>query len=110
MPRAEKHARNARHHAAAGLQDLIDSADELLQDLQDQQGAAVAALRDKVSQTVGTARRRLEQLAPDIKEAAGQSLDSAVGFVKRDPWRAVALGALTLLAFSLLTRMGDGED
>jgi ElaB/YqjD/DUF883 family membrane-anchored ribosome-binding protein len=110
MPRAEKRAKSARSHAAAGLQDLIDTADELLEDLQDQQGAAVEALRAKVGQTVGTARRKLEGLAPEIKEAASETIDSAVGFVRRDPWRAVALGALTLLAFSLLTRLGGDGD
>jgi len=110
MPRAEKRAKSARSHAAAGLQDLIDSADALLEDLRDQQGAAVEALRDKVSQTVGAARERLEDLAPEIRQAANEGLESAVGFVRRDPWRAVALGALTLLAFSLFSRLGGEED
>jgi ElaB/YqjD/DUF883 family membrane-anchored ribosome-binding protein len=110
MADAEERANRAAAGAAAGLQDLIDSADELLADLQHQHGAAVEALREKVATTVAAARRKLDELAPEIKEAAGETLDSAIGFVRRDPWRAIAIGALTLLAFSLLTRLGDGEE
>ena len=95
--------------AAAGLQDLIDSADELLSNLRDQQGEAVDALRDRVSATAASARRRLQRLGPQVQDAAGETLDSAVGFLRRDPWRAVAIGALTVLAFSLFTRLGSDD-
>jgi ElaB/YqjD/DUF883 family membrane-anchored ribosome-binding protein len=106
---SSKSARNAGAHAAAALQDLIDTAEELLEDLRSQQGAAVDALREKVSATVEAARSRLEALAPDVQEAASATLDSAVSFVRKDPWRAVALGAITLLAFSLIGRLGDDD-
>jgi ElaB/YqjD/DUF883 family membrane-anchored ribosome-binding protein len=109
MANAEDRAKSAAAGAAAGLQDLIDSADELLADLQHQQGAAVEALRQRMTATVAAARRKLEEIAPDIKAAAGEALDTTVGFVRRDPWRAVAIGALTLLAFSLLSRLGEDE-
>jgi ElaB/YqjD/DUF883 family membrane-anchored ribosome-binding protein len=110
MADAEDRAKSTAADAAAGLQDLIDSADGLLTDLQHQQGAAVQALREKVTTTIAAARRKLDELAPDIKAAAGETLDSAIGFVRRDPWRAVAIGALTLLAFSLLTRLGEEDE
>jgi ElaB/YqjD/DUF883 family membrane-anchored ribosome-binding protein len=110
MADAEESAESAAAGAAAGLRDLIDSADELLADLQHQHGAAVQSLREKVMTTVAAARRKLDEIAPDIKAAAGETLDSAIGFVRRDPWRAVAIGALTLLALSLLARLGEEED
>lgn len=93
--------------AAEGLQELLDSADELLQSVRDEQGEAVDALRAKVG---ATTRRAARQLA-DLRQSAGSlGRDAArrgVSFVRRDPWRGVALGAITLLGFTLLMRRAD---
>ena len=103
--RTTRQARKAVAVSATGLQHVIDSAEELLGSLRDQQGAAVDQLRAKVSATVNNARGRLEEL--DIPELASDAVDSSVGFVRRDPWRSVAIGALTALAVTVAMRMGS---
>lgn len=105
--RTTKQARKAVADSATGLQHVIDSAEELLESLRDQQGAAVDQLRAKVSSTVKDARRSLDEL--DIPELASDAVDSTVGFVRRDPWRSVAIGALAALAVTVVMRSGSGR-
>jgi ElaB/YqjD/DUF883 family membrane-anchored ribosome-binding protein len=105
----KREARRATAHNANGLHDLIETAEELLESLQDQQGAAVQALREKVSATLEVAQRRLQLLEPEIRAAASDAMDSAVSFVRRDPWRAVAIGALAGLAITMLMRGGEAD-
>jgi ElaB/YqjD/DUF883 family membrane-anchored ribosome-binding protein len=93
--------------AASGLQDLIDSAEELLESMKEQQGAAAEKLREKISETLENARGRLSQL--DVQEIASDAVDSTVGFLRSDPWRTVAIGALAVLAVSLLVRSGSDD-
>ena len=107
--RTARTAKRAVGNAAAGLQDLIESADELLSDLHDQQGAAVNALRKRVSHTAAVARRRLDRLSPVIADVASDTLDGAVGFVRRDPWRSVAIGAVAVLLLSMFARFGSED-
>src|SRR5580658_7442350 len=96
-----KQTHDAASATAAGLQDLIDTAEELLEDVKDQSGEAVEALRGKVSATANSARERLAGLGPQIKDAASDALENAAAFARRDPWRAVALAALTYIALSV---------
>jgi len=107
--RETRRVRRAGSASASALHDLIETAEELLESLQDQPGAAVQALREKISATLEMGRRRLAALEPDIREAAADALESTVGFVRRDPWRAVAIGALAALAFSVVMRVGEAD-
>jgi ElaB/YqjD/DUF883 family membrane-anchored ribosome-binding protein len=93
--------------AASELQGMIDSAEELLESLHDQQGAAVDRLREKISATVSNARNRLADL--DVPELAADAYETTVGFLRRDPWRTVAIGALAVLAAALLIRSSSEE-
>jgi ElaB/YqjD/DUF883 family membrane-anchored ribosome-binding protein len=102
-----KQSKKKVSEAASGLQDLIESAEGLLESVKDQQGAAAEKLREKVSETVENARTRLSEL--DVPEMASDAIDSTVGFLRSDPWRTVAIGALAILAVSLLVRNGSGD-
>ncbi|HEX4268301.1 MAG TPA: hypothetical protein VHY36_10465 [Steroidobacteraceae bacterium] len=105
--RRTKHANAAVADTATGLQDLIDSAEELLESLRDQQGAAVELLRAKVSATIGNARERIGEL--DVPVLASDAVEGTVAFLRSDPWRSVALGALAALAISLLFSHGSED-
>jgi ElaB/YqjD/DUF883 family membrane-anchored ribosome-binding protein len=100
-------AKNSVSEAASGLQDVIDSAEELLEDLHDQQGAATDRLREKLSATLSSTRDRLANI--DVQATAGEAYDAAVGYLRQDPWRAVALGTFAVLAVALLIR-SNSED
>ena len=102
-----RRARQANKAAASGFQQLIDAAEEMLEDLKGQSGAAVEALREKVSATADSARERLADLGPQLGDAASDALESSATFVRNDPWRAVALGAI---AFIALTFLFSGRD
>jgi ElaB/YqjD/DUF883 family membrane-anchored ribosome-binding protein len=91
--------------AASGLHDLIENAEELLESVKDLDGAAAEKVRESVSKTVQDARARLSEL--DVPEMASDAIDNTVGFVRRDPWRAVAIAALAVLAISTLVRRGS---
>ncbi|HEY6923215.1 MAG TPA: DUF883 family protein [Steroidobacteraceae bacterium] len=99
------HAKRVVADSASGLQNLIDSSEEVLESLKDQQGAAVERLREKLSATMRVAQKRLSDL--DIPDTASEAMESAVGFVRGNPWRAVALGALGVLAVMLFARDSD---
>jgi ElaB/YqjD/DUF883 family membrane-anchored ribosome-binding protein len=100
--RTAKQAKRAVAESASGLQGVIDSADELLDSLRDQQGEAVDRLRTKIAASVKAARDRLEDL--DVPELASDAVDSTTSFLRSDPWRTVAIGALAALAVSLIVR------
>jgi ElaB/YqjD/DUF883 family membrane-anchored ribosome-binding protein len=93
--------------SSAGLDDLIESGEELLESLKDAQGEAADKLRAKVSSAVKNARARVKDV--DVQELASDALDSTVGFLRSDPWRTVAIGALAVLAVSLLVRAGSDD-
>jgi ElaB/YqjD/DUF883 family membrane-anchored ribosome-binding protein len=102
--RTTKHAKKAVADSASGLQHVIDSAEDLLESLRDQQGEAVDHLRARISTTIQNARDRIGEL--DVPELASEAVDSTLGFVRRDPWRSVAIGALAALAVTLVMRSG----
>ena len=95
-------AKNSVSTAESGLQDVIESAEELLENLHDQQGAATDRLRERISATLSSARERLANI--NVAATASDVYDSAVGYVRQDPWRAVALGTFATLAVVLLIR------
>ncbi len=92
------------------LEDLIESAEALLEELQDQQGAAAETLRARAWATIKSARRRLTDLRPQVGDLAAKTFRGTLTFVRRDPWRAVALGALLILALGVLAHGGGDED
>jgi ElaB/YqjD/DUF883 family membrane-anchored ribosome-binding protein len=100
-----RQAKRAIADSASGLQDLIDSAEDLLESVRDQPGEVADQLRSKVSSTLKSARARLDKV--DVQEMASDTFDSTVGFLRSDPWRTVAIGALAVLAVSLLVNRGS---
>jgi len=102
-------ARAVSDDIGQGLEDLIESAEALLGELKGQQGVVVENLRDRALSTINTARRRLADLQPEVQELATKTLKNTVTFVRSDPWRAVALGALLVVALGVLAYSGDDD-
>jgi ElaB/YqjD/DUF883 family membrane-anchored ribosome-binding protein len=90
----------AKHSAAATLHGVIDSAEEFLDGLREQQGEAVERLRQRIEGAIERAREQLRAL--DVEEVATSAVANTVGFVRRDPWRAAAIGAMAVVAALVL--------
>ena len=105
-----RRARTIGSDIGAGLEELIESAEALLEELNDQQGPAVESLRARASATLKSASRHLSALRPNVEELASRTLQQTMGFVRRDPWRAVALGALAIVALGILAHASGDED
>jgi ElaB/YqjD/DUF883 family membrane-anchored ribosome-binding protein len=105
-----RQAREFGEDIGQGLEELIDSAQALLEELQDQQGPAVESLRARAAATLKSASRHLSRLRPGAEELASRTFRSTLGFIRRDPWRAIALGALAVVAIGILAHSGDSDE
>jgi len=105
-----RRARDIQDNLGDGLQELIDSAEALLEELRDAKDPAVETLRAKLRRTVKSASSRLQSFRPDMSELTSQTVQSTMSFVRRDPWRAIALGALAVVALGILAHASGDED
>jgi ElaB/YqjD/DUF883 family membrane-anchored ribosome-binding protein len=92
------------------LEDLIESVEALLTDLKDQQGAAAEKLRTRAWATVKSARQRLADFRPEVGDLAAKTMRGTVKFVRHDPWRALAIGALVIVAAGVLASMARSNE
>lgn len=95
-------AKKSVSDAAESLQNVIDSAEDMLEDVEDQKGDAVESLRERLSASITDARQRLASL--NVSESVSEAYDNTIGFVRDDPWRAIAIGAIAVLALTALIR------
>ena len=76
------------------LNRIVDQAETLLRSLGEQGGEAAAAVRERVTQTLHQAQARLAATATEAEQVAEHLADRADGYVRSNPWQAVALAAL----------------
>ena len=76
------------------LNRIVDQAETLLRSLGEQGGEAAAAVRERVTQTLHQAQARLAATATEAEQVAENLADRADGYVRSNPWQAVALAAL----------------
>jgi ElaB/YqjD/DUF883 family membrane-anchored ribosome-binding protein len=108
MPKLEAmQAKSAISAAAGSLRDVIDSAEDILENVSDQKGRAAEQLRDNLSEAVANARQRLRNL--DLPETVSKAYDDGVDYVQRNPWRALAIGGIAVLAAALLFRAASED-
>ena len=84
------------------LMDLIESTESLLNELRSERGALADDLRARATITVRDARSRLQAMHPSRSIYARAALKRTGRFVRTDPWRTVAIGALALVALGVL--------
>ena len=73
---------------------IVDQAESLLRSLGEQSGEAAEAVRERVTQTLQQAKARLAATASDAEQIAESLADRADGYVRNNPWQAVAIAAL----------------
>ena len=76
------------------LNRIVDQAETLLRSLGEQGGEAAEAVRERVTQTLHQAKARLAATATEAEQVAENLADRADGYVRSNPWQAVALAAL----------------
>jgi ElaB/YqjD/DUF883 family membrane-anchored ribosome-binding protein len=106
---AEAQMRRSGNVLAGELEDLINSATELLESVKDQRGEAIDALRSRASRNLDKARQRAASLKPQMREAATRAADTATwaagaatDFARRNPWSSVAIGTAVAAAVAIL--------
>ncbi|MEP7242689.1 MAG: DUF883 family protein [Gammaproteobacteria bacterium] len=90
------------------LRSLVDSAEALLEGISEQQGPAIDELRSRAKSTLNEARDRLAMLKPARDRLQSQTVRAAGRFIRRDPWRAVAVASLVVLAVGVFV-LGSGD-
>lgn len=76
------------------LNRIVDQAESLLRSLGEEGGEAAEAVRGRVTQTLNQAKARLAETATQAEEVAESLADKADGYVRSNPWQAVAIAAL----------------
>ena len=99
---ADANMRKTSDALASELDQLIQSASELLESLDEERGEAIDGLRSRAARNIGNARHRLAALKPQVLDGAAQAARATAGFARRNPWSAVAVGALIVGSVALL--------
>jgi ElaB/YqjD/DUF883 family membrane-anchored ribosome-binding protein len=107
---AEANVRKTSAALASELDELIQSASELLDSLNDQRGEAVQDLRTRATRNIDNARRRLAALKPQVVEGGAQAARAAVGFARNNPWSTVAIGAAVIGALAAVIYLSTSDD
>jgi len=95
---------------ASQLDELIESASDLLDNLNDHRGEAADALRSRVTRNIKDARRRLADFRPQVTESATEAARAAVGFARRNPWSTVAAGTVLVASIAALLYVSMSDD
>jgi ElaB/YqjD/DUF883 family membrane-anchored ribosome-binding protein len=91
------------------LNRIVEQAESLLRSLATEGGEATEAVRERVSQTLQQAKAKLKATATNAEEVVESLADRADGYVRNNPWQAVAIaallgGVLTLLVTKSVNR------
>lgn len=74
------------------LRNIVDHAEALLGALGDAGDPSLDGLRDRVSQSIETARLRLEEMQSDTDRASERAAAAIDRWITENPWAAVAIG------------------
>ena len=86
--------KNTVDPAVEELNRIVEQAESLLSSLGAEGGEAAEAVRERVSQTLNQAKSKLAATASDAEEVAESLADRADGYVRSNPWQAIAIAAL----------------
>ncbi len=76
------------------LNRIVEQAESLLRSLAAEGGETAEAVRERVSQTLHQAKSKLKATATNAEEVVESLADRADGYVRTNPWQAVAIAAL----------------
>lgn len=76
------------------LNKIVEQAEALLRSLGEDTGEAAEAVRQRVTQTLHQAKARIAASAEQAEQMAHSVAEQADGYVRKNPWQAVAIAAL----------------
>ncbi|HEY6124186.1 MAG TPA: DUF883 family protein [Steroidobacteraceae bacterium] len=88
--------------AVEELNRIVEQAEALLSSLGNEGSEAAEAVRLRVSQTLNQAKSKLAATASQAEEVAVSLADRADGYVRSNPWQAIAIAALLGSVVTLL--------
>ena len=95
---------------AAELKRIVEQAEALMA-AAGTDNATIDALKDRVNETISSARDKLADLEQDARQRGKRAAVAAESWVKTNPWAALAIGAgIGLIVGALIMRSGSGED
>jgi ElaB/YqjD/DUF883 family membrane-anchored ribosome-binding protein len=98
-------ARRTSKALATELEDLIESASDLLDNLNEQRGDGLETLRSRATRNIDGARRRLADLKPQMQRRAMRTTRAASRFARRNPWSTAAIGTAVVASVGALIYM-----
>ncbi len=88
------------------LSELVADAEALLSKLADVKTPDIQALRDRVEAGIADAKKSLSRGTDRVQELT----ESVVGYVRENPWVAVAAGTAIAVALIYIAFSGDAEE
>ncbi len=98
----ERGAERIKRTASSELSNLIADVEDLLQKVAHVADVDVARLRERVQGKIATAKDTLAAGGKRISETAREAAGATDKYVRRSPWQAVGLAALTGAAVAYL--------
>jgi ElaB/YqjD/DUF883 family membrane-anchored ribosome-binding protein len=91
---------------AAELRRIVEQAEELMA-AAGADGATLGALKDRVNDTISSAREKLSDLEQDARQRGRRAAVATESWIKSNPWAALAIGAgIGLIVGALVMRGG----
>jgi ElaB/YqjD/DUF883 family membrane-anchored ribosome-binding protein len=92
------------------INELVADAEALLSRLGDLKSPDIQALRDKVEAGIADAKKGLSRQVQAGADRLQEVTESVVGYVRENPWVAVAAGTAIAVALIYIAFSGRSED
>ena len=95
---------------AAELKRIVEQAEALMA-AAGTDNATIDALKERVNETISSARDKLADLEQDARQRGKRAAVAAESWVRTNPWAALAIGAgIGLIVGALIMRSGSADD
>ena len=97
-------SQTSENTAALGeeLRSIVDHAEALLEAISDEGDPKLSSLRERVAESIESARAHVEEMQSDAERASEGAAAVVARWIEENPWTAVAIGAGAGLAIGLL--------
>lgn len=94
--------RDSKTQLATDFNTLVKDAEELLSRLASDAGEDYDEARERLQQTLKSAREKLDGMQELALDNAAHVRDAADGYVRRNPWESIGIGAAIGLVLGML--------